>query len=178
MSWAAPPTFVSGAVLTAAQLNVLSGDLNETAAARATAAGQYFVATGANTLAARAGGRDTAIVSETTTSTTFTDLATVGPQVTSTTGTTVIAFMQSQLQSNTVGGVATVGLDISGATTTAASTTWLSFTVATANQQVTCGTAQMITGLTAGSNTFTMKYVVSAGTTGTFNRRWLTILPF
>lgn len=177
MSWAAPPTFVSGAVLTAAQLNVLSGDLNETAAARASAAGQYFVATGANTLAARAVSRDVIVVGETTASATPADLATVGPSVTVTTGTTCMMFIQCLIQNNTIGGIGAVSVDISGATTSPAGTTYLAFQSGTVNQQITCGTAVLVVGLTAGSNTFTMKYSVSAGT-GTFNRRWLAMMPF
>jgi hypothetical protein len=177
MAWTAPPTFVSGNVLTAAQLNVLSGDLNETGPAKATTPGQYFVATGTNAITARTVGRDSVLVAESTTSTAFTDLTTFGPQVTVTTGTYVLMCMQAQLANNTVNGICTVGLDISGATTLAAGTIWLSFTSGTANQQITCGTAVAVIGLTAGSNTFTMKYVVGSGT-GTFHRRWLTILPF
>ncbi len=49
MAWTAPITFTSGSVLTAAQLNTyLRDNLNETAPAKFTAAGQLFVSTAAN----------------------------------------------------------------------------------------------------------------------------------
>ena len=54
MAWSAPMTAVSGSVLTAAQFNTYVRDnLNETAPAKATAAGQIFVSTAANAIAAR-----------------------------------------------------------------------------------------------------------------------------
>jgi hypothetical protein len=59
MAWVTPPTFTTGNVLTAAQVNILAGDLMETAAAKASSTGdlftstQYFAATAANSLTAR-----------------------------------------------------------------------------------------------------------------------------
>jgi hypothetical protein len=102
MAWVAPPTFVSGNVLTAALLNILSGDLNELAPAKATAAGQIFVSTGANAIIARTPGFDTIATSESTASTSFVNLATVGPTVTVTTGTTALVFVSADMSSDTV----------------------------------------------------------------------------
>jgi hypothetical protein len=179
MSWTQPPTFVSGTALTAAQLNILGADLNETAPAKATAVGQYFTSTGVNVIAARLLGQSTITTSETTTSTAFADLTTLGPQVTVTCGTGAfcLALVNSLVANNTSGATSSVGFDITGATTLAASNIYVSLTTAAANQQATMGACRTIIGMTGGSNTFTMKYVVGAGT-GTFSRRHLTVLPF
>ena len=59
MSWSQPFTFTSGAVLTAAQLNVYqSGNLNETAPGIVTTAGDLLYASGVNKLARLAAGTD------------------------------------------------------------------------------------------------------------------------
>jgi hypothetical protein len=179
MTWTAPPTFVSGTALTAAQLNIIGADLNETAPAKASAVGQYFVATGVNAIAARTPQQSSITTGETTTATSFTDLATVGPQVAVTCGTGAycLVLVNSLLVNSVSGATASVGVDISGATTIAASTIYLSLTTSAANQQATMGACRMQLGMTGGVNTFTMKYVVGAGT-GTFSRRHLTVLAF
>jgi hypothetical protein len=177
MAWTTPPTFVSGNVLTAAQLNILSGDLAETAPAKATAQGQYFVATAANQLAARLPVQTSANITESTTSTTFTDLTTFGPSADVTTGLWALVCMQAMVQPGTSGQSGQIGIDVSGATTVAASTIYLSLTAAAVNQQVTCAGVRTIVGLTSGVNTFTMKYAVSGGTVQ-FGRRFLSVVPF
>jgi hypothetical protein len=61
---------------------------------------------------------------------------------------------------------------VSGATTLAASDDWL---VATLNvSDVTGARTIVLSGLTAGTNTFTLQYRVGA-TTGSFFRRYLTV---
>lgn len=179
MAWTAPPTFVSGTSLTAAQLNIISSDLNETAPAKASAVGQYFVATGVNVIAARLPVNSTITTAETTASATYVDLATVGPAVTITcvTGAYCLALVNSLCQNNTSGGTSTVSFEISGSTTLAASNVYLSFTPNVANQGITAGGCRTVIGMTGPTNTFTMKYAVGAGT-GTFSRRHLTVLAF
>lgn len=55
MAWTAPITFAAAAVLTAAQLNTnLRDNLNETAPAKVTTAGDLVYATAANALTRRA----------------------------------------------------------------------------------------------------------------------------
>lgn len=176
MAWTTPPTFVSGAVLTAAQLNILATNLLETAPAKATSSGQIFVSTGVNTITARTPGSGFATVTESTTSTAFTDLTTFGPTVTATTGANALVFMNAYLSNTVNGATSSVGLDISGATTSPPSAIYLSLTTAQADQQVTCGASRMVIGLTSGSNVFTMKYVVGGGT-GLFGRRSMSVIP-
>lgn len=177
MAWVTSPTFTSGNVLTAAQLNVLSGDLNETAPAKATAQGQYFVATAANQVAARLPVLGSVNVTESTTSLTFTDLTTLGPDVFADTGLWALVCMQAMVQPGTSGQSGQIGLAVSGATSIAASTIYLSLTAAAVNQQITCAGVRIITGLLPGANEFTMKYAVSGGTVQ-FGRRFLSVVPF
>jgi hypothetical protein len=177
MAWISPPTFVSGAVLTAAQLNILSGNLNETAAAKATTQGQFFVATAANQLAPRLPVQTSANITESTASTTFADLTTFGPTADTTTGLWALVCMQAMVQPGTSGASGQIGIEVTGATTIAASTIYLSLTAAAVNQQVTCAGVRTIVGLTSGLNSFTMKYAVTGGTVQ-FGRRFLSIVPF
>ena len=52
MAWSAPIAYALGHRLTAANMNAHKDQLNETAPAKATAAGELFYATGANAIAA------------------------------------------------------------------------------------------------------------------------------
>src|SRR3990167_7365884 len=108
MAWSAPFNYVPGQVLTAANLDTyLSGNMNETAVAKVTTAGDMVYATGANALARLAKGAAGTVLqmgaslpawgnitaamlnvgnarvatSESTTSTSYADLATAGPSV-------------------------------------------------------------------------------------------------
>ena len=114
---------------------------------------------------------------QTTTSTTYADLGTVGPSVTVTVGASgkVMLHMRCRLQNNTAGNFSAAGVVISGASTVAAQTIML---VDTANSAYLYefGASKLISGLTPGSTTFKMQYLVEGGT-GTFTNRELTIAP-
>ena len=80
MTWTSPMTAVSGAVFTAAQFNTnLRDNLNETAAALATAAGQIAVSDGANSLSIRTPVTAYIAANDTTTSVTYANIGTFGP---------------------------------------------------------------------------------------------------
>lgn len=177
MAWTAPKTFVSNTTLTAADLNTyLRDNLNETGAAKATADGSYMISTGANAIVQRQGDRSTVITSQTTTSTSFTDLATVGPQVTVTTGTQALIMWGAQIENNGTD-FAIMSYGCTGATTFSAGDSFaLSHRDAAAAGRA-CMQHVYETGLSAGSNTITLKYRVTAGT-GTFQRRRLVVLPY
>lgn len=149
MSWTAPPTFVSGAVLTAAQMNILGGDIS------------FLVASG-NTVA----------TSQTTTSATYGDLTTVGPAVTATTGANAIVILSANI-SNSASDASLMGYAISGATTLAASDN-TALGSANTGFGIQSSYIAVQTGLTAGSNTFTAKYRTTGGT-ATFVNRVLTV---
>lgn len=179
MAWTAPPTFVSGNALTAAQLNILTADLNETAVAKASAAGQIFVSTAANALAARTpafslyngGGTDT------TNSTSYTAL-TGGAAVTSTTGTTCLVHHAASLGNDTTGARSACTFAVTGASTVVADDSRAVLVDASGVSRVTkAGLTYLMTGLTSGSNTFTQQFRVTGGI-GAFVIRHIGTVPF
>lgn len=112
---------------------------------------------------------------QTTTSTTFTDLTTVGPAVTFTVPSSgkVEVTVSGQLF-NSAGNFTLMGFALSGGNTLAASDSkaLLVFGV----NAVQAGIPILLTGLTPGSTTFTAKYRVSGGT-GTFINRKIHVRP-
>lgn len=179
MAWTAPMTFVANSVLTASQLNVyLRDNLQECAPAKSTTAGSYFVGTGANAITERVWDSFTILTNESTTSTSFANLATVGPTVTVTTGTRAIVIICGNLGNSVADAISAMGVTISGATTLAASDSdSMIFQASTTNDALQAAYYNVYNGLTPGSNTFTMKYRVSSGT-GAFGRRRLVVLPY
>jgi hypothetical protein len=174
VSWSAPMTAVAGATFTAAAFNQYVRDnLNETGPAKVTAAGQLLVSTAANALAARAPGAAVVATSQTTTSTSYADLATVGPSVTVTTGTQAVVWHGAAI-SNSGANSTRMSVAVSGASTVAASDAWAAIVVGTSAHNL--GKFHFFTGLTAGSNIFTAKYSVAAGT-GTYVNRELVVIP-
>jgi hypothetical protein len=119
----------------------------------------------------------TVLTSQTTAGTSYTDLATVGPSVTVTTGTSAIVLITFEGEHGTLNGVALATYAVSGATTVAASdnSRIVARGYATGNSHSTGG-AFLVSGLTAGSNTFTVKYRTAAGT-ATFSKRTIVVIP-
>lgn len=179
MAWTAPMTFTANTVLTAAQLNThLRDNLMETAPAKATTAGSFFVGTGLNSISERIPGAQRVSTSESTASTSFTNLSTVGPSVTVTTGSRALVLVSSYLFNTNINSATFVSYDISGATTRAALTgTSITLDGQPASQAMRMGTSNYETILTPGVNTFTMKYAVGSGT-GTFADRNLVVIPY
>lgn len=112
--------------------------------------------------------------SETTASTSFTDLATSGPAATVTTRTSALVFIAANLSNNTDASL--MSMAVSGASTVAAADTKAIRHGGSATIDSEAGTFFVVTGLTAGSNTFTAKYRVNAGT-GTFRNRRIAVIP-
>ena len=139
------PVYVSGEVLTAADLNITNSGIPVFADSTArdaafggagektlaegqfayledTNATQYYDSSGwitVNLLAAINSAE--VLTSQTTTSTSYTDLATVGPAVTVTTGTSAIVLITTQASPSVQGPNACMSCAVSGATTIAAS---------------------------------------------------------
>lgn len=179
MAWSTPITAVSNAILTAAQWNATVRDnLAITAPALATAAGTIFVGTGVNSVAQRIPAAATVNTSQTTASTSFTDLTTVGPTVsTITTGTKALMMFGAQMGNTLSNALLQSAVAISGATTSAPDTSVdLYIDGLPANQFMRASVANFYTTLTAGSNTFKQQYKVGSGT-GTFLDRHLAIIP-
>ena len=179
MAWTAPMTAVAGNAFTAAQFNTYVRDnLLETAPAKATATGGHFVSTGANAIAERFPQAALVSANESTSSSSYGDLTTVGPSVTVTCGTTVLISIYSSLQSITASALPHMSYAISGSTTVAAADAQaVSFQSATAGQSARIGMTFLRTGMTPGSNTFTAKYRANGGTGGFVDRR-ITVVPF
>lgn len=114
---------------------------------------------------------------QTTTTQSFTDLTTSGPAVTLTTGTKALVIVTVQMDNNNVSGSgAESDFAVSGASTrSAASDSAIKLgdgvSASTAGGSWRFSSATYLTNLTAGSNTFTVKYrSVGGGTTGFQNR--------
>jgi hypothetical protein len=180
MAWTTPMTAVAnGTAWTAAQWNThVRDNLNETTPGKATAtAGGWFVSTAANAIAERTISAATVLTNETRTLTSYGDLTTVGPSVTVTTGTSALVWINAQCFNSTSNAGCWFSFTVSGASSVAASDTWAGLTDGvTLNDVNRFGVPHLITGLTAGSNTFKMQYKVDAGT-GNFQRREIVVIP-
>lgn len=173
MAWTAPLTAVSNAALTAAQWNATVRDnFLTTPAALATTDSQWFVSSGANsTVARRPDFGNTVSTSQATGNTSFVDLATVGPSLTITTGGRGLIIWGCQIVNS---GAGSSYMSFTGANVTASITLAVQMSGTNPVQMVY---SLFLNGMTPGSNTFTAKYSVSAGT-GTFQDRRLQLLPF
>lgn len=120
------------------------------------------------------------ITTQSTSSTSYTDLATVGPSVTLTTGTSaIVQFGARYNDDGNVGNDGFVSYAVSGATTIAASDNYSAygFQGFGGENQLPINYQHKVTGLTAGSNTFTLKYRKSGGTsTAGFLYRYITVI--
>jgi hypothetical protein len=176
-------TAVANAVFTAAQFNAhVRDNLLETAPAKATTAGGYFVATGANAIAERVVSSATVATDCTRTANSYAapDSGTVGPAVTVTTGTSALVFIKAGMYpdpTGSEGNIPSMSFAISGASTLAAddarAITIRNSGTGTGNR---FGGAFHVTGLTAGSNTFTAQYRASSGTSH-FENRDIIVMP-
>lgn len=176
-------TFTAGTTLTAAQLNThLRDNLLETATAKAATEGSYFVATGVGAITARTPKTAFVSTSQSTSSTSYVDLATSGPAVTVTTGNNAIVITSCSMDNNTANIDSRMSWAISGTTTRAASdSTSVRRDGMPATNTVRFSKVYFLDSseLDAGSNTFTAKYCVGdAGSSGTFADRRITVFPF
>lgn len=197
MSWSVPMTAVANERWLASEFNAhVRDNLLETAPAVVSAAGQYLVADGANSLTARVPGHQTVTTGSGSgdqpgwcQSTTYTDTleidgivgnSTTGPTVTVTTGTIALVHIASWMQNRSADDAGTVmSYAVSGSTTIAANDDWAIYMDGTPqNQGNRFGAWHTVTGLTAGSNTFTAWYRENTVSTGTFNDRTLIVVPF
>lgn len=193
----AVPTFTTGQVLTADQMNQ-SARTGVPVFADTTARDAGFGGTGEKTLAegqlcyledsnivqyydgsswlTLAPGQTTSAdyiaTSQATTSTSYTDLATVGPTVTITTGTSAYVKIQT-LGADAVSNRQYMSFAVSGASTISAGTYQIE--PVNANVKTPLVLEFVVTGLTAGSNTFTAKYKSLDGNSIAFAKRLLKV---
>lgn len=178
MAWSAPMTAVAGATFTAAQFNQYVRDnLNAVCTALATAASQIPVSTGANAIAMRTPATASVATSQSTASTTYTDLTTVGPSLTATTGTIAIVLFAAAMANNVSNSLTCASVAVSGASSVAANDAWSAQLDGNqAGNFSRIGMAHVFTGLTQGSNTFTMKYRAGSNT-GSYQNREINVIP-
>jgi hypothetical protein len=171
-------TAVAGATFTAAQFNTYVRDnLNETAPAKATAASQLFVATGANAITTRQPSTARVDTQQFTNSTSYVNLTTPGPAITVTCGTIAIVSFAASQANNTSDSACLTSVEVSGASTVTASDTWAILTDGvTGGNFVRYGMTHVFSGLTPGSNTFTMKYRAGSST-GNWQYREISVIP-
>jgi hypothetical protein len=107
-------------------------------------------------------------------STTYADLATAGPAVTVTTGTKAMVIVGARVQASP-GWNGNMSYAVSGATTVAANDEWSIMSFDNYSQQFSFASTQV--SLTAGSNTFTAKYKTgSAENPCTFSNRYIIVI--
>lgn len=182
MAWTAPMTAVANTPFTAAQFNThVRDNLLETAPAKATAGvttGSYPVKTATNQIGFRQPSIVTVLTSQSTSNTSYSNLATTGPSATLTTGArALVAISCSLFNSGTNSSLMSV--EVSGATSFSATD---DHAIRHRDGTGTSGEEQlsqvyMFTTLNPGSNTFTAKYRVIGGT-GTYSNRHIVVLPF
>jgi len=117
--------------------------------------------------------------SETTSSGTYVDLATVGPAVTTTVGASgkALLIITSDSFNGSTAGYCFISFVASGANTIAATDTMAYKNKNSVNgQELGMSYSVLLTGLTPGSTTFTLKYKSTVGTS-TFTNRRLAVLP-
>lgn len=176
MAWSAPMTAVASSVFTAAQFNTfLRDNLNETAPAKASTSGAYFTVSGTNEITERVPETASVLVAETTTSTSYTDLATIGPEVTVETGPFALVLVHGSLE-NTGAGSSRMAYEVSGASSIAPADNRGIGSFGSAGAGIVASGVALHQDLTPGTNTFTAKYRVASGT-GQFLSRRLVVFP-
>src|SRR4249919_21771 len=172
MSWAAIPTFTDGNALTGAQMEIIAADIEESAPAKATTEGYWFISgSSANLINERAIVSNKILTQQTRASASYGALATAGGTVTATTGTKALVHHACQ-SFNSAAGTNWNSYKISGATTVASSDEWAGESNGTdGNRQ---GVSELHT-VTAGSNVFTQEYRAGSGT-GTFDDRIIIVM--
>lgn len=179
MAWSAPITWVGGQVPTAAILNAqIRNNMLETMPAKATQEGQIFVGNGPNSITTRIPDAARLNVFESTTSATYTDLATVGPSVTATHGSYVVIFWSCLVQNSVANADSYMSWTMSGANTRAADDVWsIRQDGVPATNPWRFGSVDVLTNLTPGTTTFTAKYRRDTGTAD-FTDRFIGVIPF
>ncbi len=206
MAWTAPRTWVTGETVTAALMNAhIRDNFLETSAATVTTAGDMVYADAANSMGTRLpiGAGQTHLVSTgtapvwraivtdvdtgsgTTSSTGYLTMANLSDSafagevaVTVTTGVRAFVSFKAQLHNSTAGAVGFLSYSVSGATTVAASDNHaIAFESSAANDLAEFGGFDLRTGLTAGSNVFTLEGRVTAGV-GTVENPEIAVVAF
>lgn len=180
MAWTAPKTWTANAAVTSAELNEqLRDNLNEMLPGIATQSGEWFSVTQTNRLTGRVFHSVITGREESTSSTLYVDLSTVGPEISLDTGPSAFVFIRCALQNDTGSAQAVMSYEISGATTSSDTADMDSRSITldgvTAFNSWRMGGASYV-DLTPGSNTFTAKYRAGGAGTAIFSARFIAVL--
>lgn len=180
MVWTAPMTAVAGDIFKASQFNThVRDNLLETALGvpiPPATDGYFYVTTGANSLSASTPRVAFINTSETTASTTYTDLATVGPTLTDLTVNAKALVSFGARLSNSAGTAARMSVEWSNDSGVVGAASDTRAVANSASNPFQIG-SHFVIDLVPGTYTFTCKYRVVSGT-GTFLYRNLFIFPF
>lgn len=182
MVWTSPMTAVDNSAMTASLYNSnIRDNLRMSAPFLASGAGQIFVTTGANSLAARSIHYDEVTTSEGTTSSSYTDLATEGPSVTlgAVYGQQALVFTTCELNQSGADLQASAAVEVSGASSYPASDTRCAITrdglpASNGVQMMGCYLYDPLSR--EGTITFTMKYRNGGSGTATFSKRRILVI--
>jgi hypothetical protein len=179
MAWTAPLTWVGNQLLTSTQMNTqLRDNMLQQSPALATTMSSFFMATGANALQEFQVKSARIATSESRVSSTYGDLATVGPSVTLTTRQHAIVIIACKSANTTAGEAQVMSWATSGATTNAASDTWCYLIEGMLANNDTSGCSIYRTNsLNAGTNTFTAKYRGTGTGSAFFDNRFICVMP-
>lgn len=183
MSWTAPMTAVANTPFTSAQFNThVRDNLLETSPGKANsgvANGSLLTKSGTNQVTWRTPTIATVATQQSTSSTSYTNLATFGPSVTVSTGANALVLWHASLLNNS-NNSSFVSVDVSGATTDAANDDRAlrqrDPDSASSPVEEMFGMNFMWTSLTPGTNTFTLKYRTLGGT-ASYQYRRIIVIP-
>jgi hypothetical protein len=174
-------TAVAGTVFTAAQWNAcVRNNLNACAPAIATAGARWLVSTGFNSLTEREPQVEYLSTTGSTTSSSYGDLDTLGPLITTTTSSKVMVTIGAHVNADTSRSGGKVSVEVSGATSLAATDSNCFFATAPVSLAPYKGTWTTLFDehMVAGENTFTLKYRLFDTGTCYFSNRLLVIMSF
>ena len=170
--------------LTLTSMTLTSPTVNTQLTGTAVGTGASQVAQGSHTHAASSPTSavarvDAAESTSASTDTGFIDLTTAGPAVTITTGTKALVTVGCRMTTGAAAGETDMGFVVSGASTLAADVERSQIFIQEASGSAYCGASRsiLVTGLTAGSNTFTAKYrYVGTSSTAQFKSREISVI--
>lgn len=174
MAWTAPMTAVDNTAFTAAQFNThVRDNLLETMPGKATTVGSYFVSSDANNIVERFSYHDEIATEESTSSSAFTDLATVGPSITFDPGPSFLVFLSVEIRHNSsTTANSHMGMEVSGGISGSPSTGVVAGGVSGPSNPRQLGSVFRIVNVTEGvPTTITAKYRSSSGVANFSNRR-------
>jgi hypothetical protein len=167
MAWSTLPLYSSGGVLTAAQMNAIAANINETAPSRATTTSTFFVGAGPNSIEERSIQTARSNSQDQTGSTTYTELTTT-QRITYSSYATALVLLTARLFTSTAGEICLHSVYVTGSSSiTADDQNALIVQSTSSNSRMRATAAVLLTstqGLVSGSNQYRAHFRVTGGT--------------